>query len=76
LQPQSQKQVMVIADRISRQKVDALNKEHLLKTKEITTLQNNFFIEISNKSRSAVIKGMIGGALLSATIAIVTRFII
>jgi hypothetical protein len=71
---------MVIADRISRQKVDALNKEHLLKTKEITTLQNNFFIEISNKSRSAVIKvmikGMIGGALLGATIAIVTRFII
>ncbi|MFT6450271.1 MAG: CheY-like chemotaxis protein [Oleispira sp.] len=76
LQPQLQKQMMVIADKISRQKVDALNKEHLLKIKEITTLQNNFFIEISNKSRLAMIKSMIGGALLGATIAIVAQFII
>jgi hypothetical protein len=63
---------MAIADRVSRQKVDALHQEHPLKIKEITTLQNNFFIEISNKSQSV----MIGGALLSATITIVTRFII
>jgi CheY-like chemotaxis protein len=76
LQPQLQKQMMVIADKISRQRVDALNKEHLSKIKEITTLQNNLFIEISHKSRLAMIKGMIGGALLGATIAIVAQFII
>jgi CheY-like chemotaxis protein len=76
LQPQLQKQMMVIADKISRQRVDALNKEHLSKIKEIATLQNNLFIEISHKSQLAMIKGMIGGALLGATIAIVTRFII
>jgi CheY-like chemotaxis protein len=76
LQPQLQKQMMVIADKISRQRVDALNKEHLSKIKEITTLQNHLFIEISHKSRLAMIKGMIGGALLGATIAIVAQFII
>ncbi len=70
LQPHMQKQMMVIADRISRQKVDALNKQQQAKIQAIEERQNNLLLEIAKQSNSAMFKGMIGGAILGAAIGV------
>ena len=76
LQPHLQKQMMVIADKVSRKKIDALNKEYLLKIENIEEQQGRLIAEIANKSQLAMFKGIIGGALLGAIIAIAASFII
>jgi CheY-like chemotaxis protein len=76
LQPLLQKQTMVIADKISRNKLEILNKEHLLKFQAIEEQQNKLIIEMSNKSQTAMLKGIFGGAILGAAIAIAASFII
>jgi CheY-like chemotaxis protein len=76
LQPLLQKQTMVIADKISRNKLEILNKEHLLKFQAIEEQQNKLMIEMSNKSQTAMFKGIFGGAILGAAIAIAASFII
>ena len=76
LQPHLQKQMMVIADKVSRKKIDALNKEYLLKIENIEEQQGRLIAEIANKSQQAMFKGIIGGALLGAIIAIAASFII
>ena len=75
IQPQLQKQIMVIADKVSRNKVDALDKDYLLKIQKLEEQQNKLMIEISNKSHSAMVKGMIGGAFIGSAIAIAAGFI-
>jgi CheY-like chemotaxis protein len=70
LQPHMQKQMMVIADKISRQKVDALNKQQQAKIQAIEEQQNNLLLEITKQSNSAMLKGMIGGAILGAAIGV------
>ena len=70
LQPHMQKQMMVIADRISRQKVDALNKQQQAKIQAIEERQNNLLLEIAKQSNSAMFKGMMGGAILGAAIGV------
>jgi CheY-like chemotaxis protein len=76
LQPHLQKQMIVIADKVSCKKIDVLNKEHQLKIKKIEEQQENVLIEISNKSQSTMLKGIFGGALLGSVIAITVSFII
>lgn len=76
LQPQLQKQIMVIADKISRKKIDALNKEQTAKLNAIKDQQNTLIAEIASKSQAAMYKGMIGGSILGAGIAIAASFII
>ena len=65
-----QKQTMVIADKISRQKVDALNKQQQAKIQAIEEQQNNLLLEIKKQSNSAMFKGMMGGAILGAAIGV------
>lgn len=72
LQPHMQKQMMVIADKISRQKVDALNKQQQAKIQAIEEQQNNLLLEIKKQSNSAMFKGIIGGAILGAAIGVGT----
>ena len=76
LQPQLQKQMMVIADKVSRKKVDTLYKEQLVKLQAIEEQQNKLMIEVTNKSQAAMFKGIIFGALLGASVAITASFII
>lgn len=70
LQPHMQKQTMVIADKISRQKVDALNKQQQAKIQAIEEQQNNLLLQIKKQSNSAMFKGMMGGAILGAAIGV------
>jgi CheY-like chemotaxis protein len=76
IQTPLQKQMMVIADKVSRKKVDILAKENARKIQELEEQQNNLVAEIANQSQMAMFKGMIGGAFLGATIAIAAGFII
>jgi CheY-like chemotaxis protein len=76
LQPHLQKQMIVIADKVSCKKIDVLDKQHQLKIKKIEERQDNVLIEISNKSQTAMWKGILGGALFGSAIAITVSFII
>ncbi len=76
IQPQLQKQMMVIADKISRKKVETLSKEHTLKIQQLEVQQSKIIAEISSKANQAMFKGMIGGALIGSMIAIGASFII
>jgi CheY-like chemotaxis protein len=76
IQTPLQKQMMVIADKVSRKKVDILAKENARKIQELEEQQNNLVAEIANQSQMAMLKGMIGGAFLGAAIAIAAGFII
>jgi len=72
IQPQMQKQSMVIADKISRKKIESLAKESNSKIKQLEEQQKLLITEIAAQSKQAMIKGIIGGTLLGSAIAIVT----
>lgn len=76
IQPQLQKQIMVIADKVSRKKIDTLNKEYSHKLQTLGEQQKSLITEITKASQLAMIKGMIGGAFLGSTIAIAASFIL
>jgi CheY-like chemotaxis protein len=76
LQPHLQKQMIVIADKVSCKKIDAINKEYRLKIKKIEERQDKLLIEMAHKSQAAMLKGILGGALLGSAIAITVSFII
>jgi CheY-like chemotaxis protein len=76
IQPLLQKQTMVIADKISRQKVESLNKEFTLKIQKLDDQQAALLAKISKESQLAMLKGMVGGALLGSVTAIVASFIL
>jgi CheY-like chemotaxis protein len=76
IQPLLQKQIMVIADKVSRKKIDTLNKEFTLKLKQLDDQQKALVTEISKESQFAMIKSMVGGALLGSAIAIGASFIL
>jgi hypothetical protein len=67
---------MVIADKVSRKKVDILAKENASKIQQLEEQQNNLLVEIANQSQIAMLRGLIGGALLGAAMAIAAGFII
>jgi hypothetical protein len=67
---------MVIADKVSRKKVDTLHKEYALKFQEISEQHESLMVETSKQSQLAMIKGMVGGTLLGSAIAIAASFII
>jgi CheY-like chemotaxis protein len=71
IQPLLQKQTMVIADKISRKKVESLNKEFTLKIQKLDDQQAALLATISKESQLAMMKGMVGGALLGSVTAIV-----
>ena len=74
IQPLLQKQTMVIADKISRKKVESLNKEFTLKIQKLDEQQAALLATISKESQLAMMKGIVGGALLGSATAIVASF--
>lgn len=74
IQPLMQKHMLLIAEKISRNKVDALSKEHLLKIQALENQQQQLTALINSKSQQAMTKGIIGGAILGASIALITLF--
>jgi len=70
IQPQMQKQAMVIADKISRKKTEALAKENNSKIKQLEDKHQLLLTEIAAQSKQAMIKGVIGGTILGSVIAI------
>jgi CheY-like chemotaxis protein len=70
IQPQMQKQSMVIADKISRKKTEALAKENNSKIKQLEDKHQLLLTEIAAQSKQAMIKGVIGGTILGSVIAI------
>jgi len=70
IQPQMQKQAMVIADKISRKKTEALAKENNSKIKQLEDKHQLLVIEVAAQSKQAMIKGIIGGTILGSVIAI------
>ena len=75
LQPLMQKQIMVIADKISRKKVDELAHDNAEKLKHLKELQDQLLFSTTQQTKQAMIMGIIGGALLGSTIAIGASFI-
>jgi CheY-like chemotaxis protein len=76
IQPLMQKQVMVIADKISRKKVESLAKDNQAKIKALDDKQQELLAEIAKQSQLAMMKGMIGGALLGSMVAIGASFLL
>lgn len=76
IQPQLQKQMMVIADKVSRKKIESLTKEHNFKLQKLSDQQTFIMKEVRKQSQLAMIKGLIGGAVIGSIIAISTNFII
>jgi CheY-like chemotaxis protein len=70
LQPQLQKQMMVIADKVSRKKIENLVKEQQLQVKKAEEQHQKILQTVRNQSQQAMIKGMLGGALLGSLVAI------
>jgi len=70
IQPQMQKQAMVIADKISRKKTESLAKENNSKIKQLEDKHQLLLTEIAAQSKQAMIKGVIGGTILGSVIAI------
>ena len=70
IQPQMQKQAMVIADKISRKKTEALAKENNSKIKQLEDKHQFLLTEIAAQSKQAMVKGVIGGTILGSVIAI------
>lgn len=76
IQPQLHKKIMVIADKVSRKKIETLNKEYSLKIQQLGEQQKELLADISRKSQSSLIRGITGGVLLGSSIAIAARFIL
>jgi DNA repair exonuclease SbcCD ATPase subunit len=75
MQPLMQKQMMVIADKISRKKVDNLAQDNAKKLKHLEELQAQQLILTTQQTKQAMTMGIIGGALLGSAIAIGASFI-
>ncbi|MGK0249373.1 MAG: CheY-like chemotaxis protein [Oleispira sp.] len=76
LQPHLQKQMIVIADKVSGKKIDVLEKEHRLKIKKIEERQDDLMLKMTNKSQAAILISILGGALIGSAIAITVSFVI
>lgn len=76
LQPQLQKQMMVIADKISRKKVESLIKDQQLQSKKAEEQFQQVLKSVATQSQQAMIKGVLGGAFLGAVIAISVSFLL
>ena len=74
LQPLIKKHTLLIAEKISRNKVDTLAKEHSQKIQNLNNQQQELIALINRKSQQAMAKGIIGGALLGAAIALISLF--
>jgi CheY-like chemotaxis protein len=76
IQPLMQKQVMVIADKVSRKNIDSLIKDHQTKIQHLDEKQQKLLAEITKQSQRTMIKGVIGGALLGSSVAIVANLLL
>ena len=76
IQPQMQKQAMLIAEKISRKKIEVLARENQSKLNAIEEQQQLLIKELASKSQQAMLKGMLGGAALGSIIAIAASFIL
>lgn len=74
LQPQIQKQALVIADKIARKKVDELQQATELKLNALQEMQTKEISEINKKIKNAKHSGICFGAILGSGIAIASYF--
>lgn len=74
LQPQIQKQAFVIADKITRKKVDELQQATELKLNALQEMQTKEISEINKKIKNAKRSGICFGAILGSGIAIASYF--
>jgi CheY-like chemotaxis protein len=74
LQPQIQKQALVIADKLARKKVDDLQQATELKLNSLQEMQTRQIAEINKKIKSAKHSGIFFGAILGSSIAIASYF--
>lgn len=70
LQPQVQKQALVIADKLSRKKIDAVEKSNTLKLNALAKKQDELLVNLNKSIASAKYTGITVGTLFGAGIAI------
>lgn len=76
LQPQVQKQALVIADKITRKKIEALEKENTIKLTKLETNQTELLISLNKSIANAKSTGIILGATIGSSIAIAAHFLL
>jgi len=76
LQPQVQKQALVIADKLSRKKVDAVEKSTDIKLNELVKKQTELLNSVNKNITSAKYTGILLGTLFGASIAIAVNLVL
>ena len=76
LQPQVQKQALVIADKLSRKKVDAVEKSTDIKLNELVKKQTELLNSVNKSITSAKYTGILLGTLFGASIAIAVNLVL
>jgi len=76
LQPQVQKQALVIADKLSRKKVDAVEKSTDIKLNELVKKQTELLNSVNKNITSAKYTGILLGTLFGASIAIAVKLVL
>ena len=76
LQPQVQKQALVIADRLTRKKIDAVEKSTDIKLNELEKQQTELQNSVNKSINSAKYTGILFGTLFGASIAIAVNFLL
>ncbi len=76
LQPQVQKQALVIADKLSRKKIDALEKATDIKLNELVKKQTELLNSVNENITSAKYTGILLGTLFGASIAIAVNMLL
>lgn len=74
LQPQVQKQALVIADKITRKKIDALEQENTIKLTKLEENQAELLSRLNKSIANAKRTGIVLGATIGAAIAIAVHF--
>lgn len=74
LQPQVQKQALVIADKITRKKIDILEQENTIKLTQLETNQTELLSSLNKSIANAKRTGILLGATIGSSIAIAAHF--
>ena len=76
LQPQVQKQALVIADKLSRKKMDAVEKSTDIKLNELVKKQTELLNSVNKSISSAKYTGILLGTVFGASIAIAVNLLL
>jgi CheY-like chemotaxis protein len=74
LQPQIQKQALVIADKVARKKIDVLKKENTIELIKLEKEHTELLTRLNKSIASAKFSGIVLGAILGSAIAITAHF--